>query len=58
MITREFFMITREFFKWLVSFIMAVVVIALIIAGFDQPMIWAVMALAILTSIIRFKAFK
>ena len=51
-------MITREFFKWLVSFIMAAIIIVLVIAGFDQPMVWAVMALAILTSIIRFKAFK
>ena len=51
-------MIIREFFKWLVSFVMAAVIIALIIAGFDQPIIWAVLALAILTSIIRFQAFK
>ena len=51
-------MIIREFFKWLVSFVMAAVVIALVIAGFDQPIIWAVMAVAILTSVIRFKAFK
>lgn len=51
-------MITKEFFKWLVSFIMAGVMIVLIIAGFDQPMIWAILALAILTSVIRFQAFK
>jgi len=51
-------MITKEFFKWVASFIMAAFVIAAIIAGFDQPIIWAVMAVAILTSVIRFKAFK
>jgi len=51
-------MIIREFFKWLVSFVMAAVVIALVIAGFDQPMIWATLALGILTSFIRFQAFK
>ena len=49
---------TREFLKWVASFIMAVVIVALIIAGFDQPMIWAITAVAILMSIIRFKAFK
>ena len=49
---------TREFFKWVASFIMAVIIIALVIVGFDQPIIWAVMAAAILTSIIRFQAFK
>lgn len=51
-------MITKEFFKWLVSFIMAAIIIVLVIAGFDQPIIWAVMVLAILTSVIRFQAFK
>lgn len=51
-------MIAKEFFKWIASFIMAAFVIAAIIVGFDQPIIWAIMALAILMSIIRFKAFK
>ena len=51
-------MITREFFKWLASFVMAAVIIALVIVGFDQPMVWAIMALAILMSLIRFYAFK
>ena len=51
-------MITREFFKWLASFIMAAVVIALFIVGFDQPITWVILALAILTSLIRFQAFK
>jgi len=49
---------TKEFLKWVASFIMAAFVIAAIIVGFDQPIIWAVMAVAILTSVIRFKAFK
>jgi len=51
-------MITKEFFKWLVSFVMSVIIIALVIAGFDQPIIWVVMAVAILMSVIRFEAFK
>jgi len=51
-------MITREFFKWVASFIMAAIIIVLVIVGFDQPIVWAVLALAILTSIIRFQAFK
>jgi len=51
-------MIVREFFKWLASFVMSVIIIALVIAGFDQPVIWAVMAVVILMSVIRFKAFK
>ena len=51
-------MITKEFFKWVVSFIMAAFVIAAIIVGFDQPIIWVAMAVAILMSIIRFKVFK
>lgn len=51
-------MITREFFKWLASFIIAVVVIVLIIIGFSQPIIWVVLAVAVVASIIRFEVFK
>lgn len=51
-------MIIREFFKWLASFIMAAVVIVIVIVGFDQPIAWIILALAILTSVIRFQAFK
>jgi len=51
-------MITKEFFKWLGSFAMAVILVMLFVVGFTQPTIWVIMAIAILTSIIRFKAFK
>jgi len=51
-------MITREFFKWLVSFVMAVILVMLFISGFTQPIIWAIMAVAGLMALIRFGVFN
>ena len=51
-------MITREFFKWVASFIMATVIIALVVIGFDQPIVWIILMVAILTAVIRFWGFK
>ena len=49
---------TREFLKWVASFIISIFVVALIVVGFDQPIVWIILMVAILTAVIRFWGFK
>jgi len=49
---------TREFLKWAASFIVSALIVTLIVVGFDQPIVWIILMVAILTAVIRFWGFK